>query len=141
MANDLMNRYNDLFDHMGGWLDNSRDFLDTHAFRNILQADVAEDDKEYTVKIDVPGMSKDDIHLAYSDGVLTISGHRSTFKDDSDKKKSLIRQERSEGSVSRSFALPSVDKSQISAKLTDGVLTVVLPKTSAEENEDTITIE
>ena len=54
MANDLMNRYNDLFDHMGGWLDNSRDFLDTHAFRNILQADVAEDDKEYTVKIDVP---------------------------------------------------------------------------------------
>lgn len=86
-------------------------------------------------------MSKDDIHLAYSDGVLTISGHRSTFKDDSDKKKSLIRQERSEGSVSRSFALPSVDKSRISAKLTDGVLTVVLPKTSAEENEDTITIE
>lgn len=141
MANDLMNRYNDLFDHMGGWLDNSKDFLDSHAFRNILQSDVAEDDKEYTVKVDVPGMNRDDIHLAYSDGILTISGHRSTFKNDSDKKKNLVRQERSEGSVSRSFSLPNVDKKNISAKLDNGVLTITLPKTSPVEDEDSITIE
>lgn len=141
MANDLMNHYNDLFDHMGGWLDNSKDFLDSHAFRNILQSDVAEDDKEYTVKVDVPGMNRDDIHLAYSDGILTISGHRSTFKDDSDKKKNLVRQERSEGSVSRSFSLPNVDKKNISAKLDNGVLTITLPKASPVEDEDSITIE
>lgn len=136
-----MNHYNDLFDHMGGWLDNSKDFLDSHAFRNILQSDVAEDDKEYTVKVDVPGMNRDDIHLAYSDGILTISGHRSTFKDDSDKKKNLVRQERSEGSVSRSFSLPNVDKKNISAKLDNGVLTITLPKASPVEDEDSITIE
>lgn len=136
-----MNRYNDLFDHMGGWLDNSKDFLDSHAFRNILQSDVAEDDKEYTVKVDVPGMNRDDIHLAYSDGILTISGHRSTFKNDSDKKKNLVRQERSEGSVSRSFSLPNVDKKNISAKLDNGVLTITLPKASPVEDEDSITIE
>ncbi|ADQ60298.1 Hsp20/alpha crystallin family protein [Lactobacillus delbrueckii subsp. lactis] len=137
MTNDLMNRYNDLFDHMGDWLDK----LDSHAFRNILQSDVAEDEHEYTVKIDVPGMSKDDIHLSYTDGILTISAHRSTFKDDSDKKKNLLRQERSEGSVSRSFSLPNVDKKGISAKLDGGVLTVTLPKVAPEENADTITIE
>lgn len=137
MTNDLMNRYNDLFDHMGDWLDN----LDSHAFRNILQSDVAEDEHEYTVKIDVPGMSKDDIHLSYTDGILTISAHRSTFKDDSDKKKNLLRQERSEGSVSRSFSLPNVDKKGISAKLDGGVLTVTLPKVAPKENADTITIE
>lgn len=137
MTNDLMNRYNDLFDHMGDWLDK----LYSHAFRNILQSDVAEDEHEYTVKIDVPGMSKDDIHLSYTDGILTISAHRSTFKDDSDKKKNLLRQERSEGSVSRSFSLPNVDKKGISAKLDGGVLTVTLPKVAPEENADTITIE
>ncbi|ASW11406.1 Hsp20/alpha crystallin family protein [Lactobacillus delbrueckii subsp. lactis] len=137
MTNDLMNRYNDLFDHMGDWLDK----LDSHAFRNILQSDVAEDEHEYTVKVDVPGMSKDDIHLSYTDGILTISAHRSTFKDDSDKKKNLLRQERSEGSVSRSFSLPNVDKKGISAKLDGGVLTVTLPKVAPEENADTITIE
>lgn len=137
MTNDLMNRYNDFFDHMGDWLDK----LDSHAFRNILQSDVAEDEHEYTVKIDVPGMSKDDIHLSYTDGILTISAHRSTFKDDSDKKKNLLRQERSEGSVSRSFSLPNVDKKGISAKLDGGVLTVTLPKVAPEENADTITIE
>ena len=115
--------------------------MDSHAFRNILQSDVAEDEHEYTVKVDVPGMSKDDIHLSYTDGILTISGHRSTFKDDSDKKKNLLRQERSEGSVSRSFSLPNVDKKGISAKLDGGVLTVTLPKATPEENEDTITIE
>ena len=141
MTNDLMNRYNDLFDQIGGWLDNSKDLLDSHAFRNILQSDVAEDEHEYTVKIDVPGMSKDDIHLSYTDGILTISAHRSTFKDDSDKKKNLLRQERSEGSVSRSFSLPNVDKKGISAKLDGGVLTVTLPKVAPEENADTITIE
>ena len=141
MTNDLMNRYNDLFDQIGGWLDNSKDLLDSHAFRNILQSDVAEDEHEYTVKIDVPGMSKDDIHLSYTDGILTISAHRSTFKDDSDKKKNILRQERSEGSVSRSFSLPNVDKKGISAKLDGGVLTVTLPKATPEENEDTITIE
>lgn len=137
MTNDLMNRYNDLFDHMGDWLDK----LYSHAFRNILQSDVAEDEHEYTVKIDVPGMSKDDIHLSYTDGILTISAHRSTFKDDSDKKKNLLRQERSEGSVSRIFSLPNVDKKGISAKLDGGVLTVTLPKVAPEENADTITIE
>lgn len=137
MTNDLMNRYNDLFDHMGDWLDK----LYSHAFRNILQSDVAEDEHEYTVKIDVPGMSKDNIHLSYTDGILTISAHRSTFKDDSDKKKNLLRQERSEGSVSRSFSLPNVDKKGISAKLDGGVLTVTLPKVAPEENADTITIE
>lgn len=137
MTNDLMNRYNDLFDHMGDWLDK----LYSHAFRNILQSDVAEDEHEYTVKIDVPGMSKDDIHLSHTDGILTISAHRSTFKDDSDKKKNLLRQERSEGSVSRSFSLPNVDKKGISAKLDGGVLTVTLPKVAPEENADTITIE
>lgn len=137
MTNDLMNRYNDLFDHMGDWLDK----LYSHAFRNILQSDVAEDEHEYTVKIDMPGMSKDDIHLSYTDGILTISAHRSTFKDDSDKKKNLLRQERSEGSVSRSFSLPNVDKKGISAKLDGGVLTVTLPKVAPEENADTITIE
>lgn len=137
MTNDLMNRYNDLFDHMGDWLDK----LYSHAFRNILQSDVAEDEHEYTVKIDVPGMSKDDIHLSYTDGILTISAHRSTFKDDSDKKKNLLSQERSEGSVSRSFSLPNVDKKGISAKLDGGVLTVTLPKVAPEENADTITIE
>lgn len=137
MTNDLMNRYNDLFDNMGDWLDK----LYSHAFRNILQSDVAEDEHEYTVKIDVPGMSKDDIHLSYTDGILTISAHRSTFKDDSDKKKNLLRQERSEGSVSRSFSLPNVDKKGISAKLDGGVLTVTLPKVAPEENADTITIE
>ncbi|KRK23739.1 heat shock protein Hsp20 [Lactobacillus delbrueckii subsp. delbrueckii DSM 20074 = JCM 1012] len=115
--------------------------MDSHAFRNILQSDVAEDEHEYTVKIDVPGMSKDDIHLSYTDGILTISAHRSTFKDDSDKKKNLLRQERSEGSVSRSFSLPNVDKKGISAKLDGGVLTVTLPKVAPEENADTITIE
>lgn len=118
MTNDLMNRYNDLFDHMGGWLDNSKDFLDSHAFRNILQSDVAEDEHEYTVKVDVPGMSKDDIHLSYTDGILTISGHRSTFKDDSDKKKNLLRQERAKGQFPEASACRTLTRKASALSLT-----------------------
>lgn len=142
MANDLMNgRKNDMMDRMNDWFGNARDFFDNSILANTMQSDVAETDKDYIVKIDMPGIDKDKINLTYTNGVLTVSGTRKSFKDLSAKDGSVIHQERSEGLVSRSFRLPDVDAANIHANYTNGVLTVNLPKQSSSSNGNSIKID
>ena len=107
MANDMMNRRNDMMDAMNDWFGFPRNFFDDSEIENIMQSDVAETDKDYVVKIDMPGMNKDDIKLNYKDGVLSVAGTRKAFKDTNDKERNIIHKERSEGSISRSYRLPN----------------------------------
>jgi HSP20 family protein len=89
--------------------------------------DISEDDKEYTLKAELPGMSKDDIKVTVENGVLSITGERQAEKEAKDKKYHRI--ERSYGSFIRSFTLPegaSADK--INAEFKDGILKLHLPK-------------
>jgi HSP20 family protein len=89
--------------------------------------DISEDDKEYTVKAEIPEMKKDDIKINVHDDVLTVSGERKYEKEEKGKK--YHRVERAYGSFRRSFALPeNADGSKISAEYKDGVLKVHLPK-------------
>lgn len=90
MANDMMNRRNDIMDAMNDWFGFPRNFFDDSEIENIMQSDVAETDKDYVVKIDMPGMNKDDIKLNYKDGVLSVAGTRQAFKGTSDKNRNII---------------------------------------------------
>lgn len=141
MANDMMNRRNDMMDAMNDWFGFPRNFFDDSEIENIMQSDVAETDKDYVVKIDMPGMNKDDIKLNYKDGVLRVAGTRQAFKDTSDKSRSIIHQERSEGSISRSYRLTNVVASDIHAKYDNGVLTITLPKQTAGDDGNSIQID
>lgn len=99
-----------------------------------LATDVHEDDKGYTIKADVPGMSKDDVKVTYDDGVLTITGERKHEAEEEEESTGQVKWiERSHGSFVRSFALPSevVDTDHISASIKDGVMRVVIPKVPA----------
>ena len=87
------------------------------------------------------GMNKDDIKLNYKDGVLSVAGTRQAFKDTSDKNRNIIHQERSEGSISRSYRLPNVVASDIHAKYDNGVLTITLPKQTASDDGNSIQID
>lgn len=102
----------------------------------LLKSDVRRFDDHYEVKVDVPGFSKADLHLNYEDNQLTIAGQRSSINDHSDKDGNLLTSERSFGLVQRSYFLPDVDKEQIQAKLTDGVLTIELPKMAGQIGHD-----
>ncbi len=106
-----------------------------------MQSDVAETDKDYTVKIDMPGMNKEDINVNYKDGFLTVVGSRKSFKDTSDKDKNIIHKERSEGRISRSYRLPNIVASEIHAKYDNGVLTITLPKQNAGDDSNSIHID
>jgi len=92
--------------------------------------DIVEQDDDYIVKVELPGVSKDDVKITMEDNVLTIRGEKSQEKET--KKGSHHRMERSYGSFQRAFTLPTTVKSdKIEASFKDGILNVKLPK--AEE--------
>ena len=125
MANELQRNNNGLFgDMMQDWFGNSF-FNNTNlpfVNSNYMKTDIAETAKEYRVKVDMPGFDKKDIHISYNNDLLTITGHRDTFDDQSDKEGNILHSERRYGQMSRQYRLPDVDLEKVNAKYTDGVL-------------------
>jgi len=92
--------------------------------------DIAEHDDDYVVKVELPGINKDDVKITLENNVLTIRGEKKQEKES--KKENFHRIERSYGSFQRSFTLPmTVKNDKIDASYKDGILTIALPK--AEE--------
>ena len=88
--------------------------------------DLQETDDRYVLTAEVPGVKQEDIHVAFENGVLTISGVRRERERPCEE---FHRVERGHGSFSRSFHLPlPVDADAITADLREGVLTVACPK-------------
>ena len=89
--------------------------------------DIAEQENAYEVKVELPGISKEDVKISLESNILTIKGEKKQGKEDT--KKNLHRVERSYGMFQRSFTLPSTVKNdKIDAVFTDGVLSITLPK-------------
>ena len=92
--------------------------------------DISEDKDNFVLKLDLPGISKNDLKISYSDGQLSISGERKQEKETKDSK--YHRVERAYGKYYRSFTLPSkIQEDKIDAEFKDGQLTITVPK--AEE--------
>lgn len=92
--------------------------------------DITEDENEYLIRMDIPGMDKKDIKVNYQEGRVTISGERHT--QEKEEKKDFVRQERYRGSFYRSFTLPEqVRDDDIKATFNQGVLTLKVPKAEA----------
>lgn len=90
--------------------------------------DISEDQTKYILKFDLPGVTKENVKVEINNDQLTIRAERKDEKVSEDKKKHLS--EVYYGSYLRSFTLPgSVDEKKVDAKFSDGVLTVVVPKT------------
>jgi HSP20 family protein len=97
-----------------------------------MKVDVAEDDKTYTIRADVPGVKKEDIQIDVEGGQVSI---RAEVKRESEKKdgEKVLHSERYYGMVSRSMSLPvDVDTQGAKAEYKDGVLNLTLPKKAAK---------
>lgn len=93
-----------------------------------LKVDVKESDKAFTVHAEVPGVAKDDIHVAIDGSVVTVRAEVKQ-QDSQAQGEKVLRTERYYGAVARSFQLPQeVDQAQAKAKYDNGVLTLTLPK-------------
>lgn len=100
-----------------------------------LKVDVKERENAYAIHAEVPGVKKEDIHVSIDGAVVSISAERREEKEVKEGEQ-VLRSERYFGKVSRSFQLPQeVDEAQSSAKYTDGVLELVLPKKTAAQSK------
>lgn len=106
----------------------------------IPAVDVSEDEEQYLVRAELPGVNKDDISVTLEDGVLHISGEtKSEHKEKQGGR--IIRQERHYGKYVRSLRLANVvDEQKVKAKYKDGVLELVLPKSESVKPKQ-ITVE
>jgi HSP20 family protein len=89
--------------------------------------DVTERDDAYVMKVELPGVSKNDVKITLKDNLLTIHGEKK--KETEEKDKNYFRNERHYGTFQRTFTLPSnVRGDVIEANFANGVLTIEIPK-------------
>lgn len=93
--------------------------------------DVAETDRDYTVKLEMPGVTKDDIKVSVEGRQVTVQAE-SQRNEEKKEGERVVYRERSTTSYARTFTLPvEVDQAEAGAKLDHGVLTLTLPKRGA----------
>jgi HSP20 family protein len=98
-----------------------------------MKIDVKEEEKQYLIHAEIPGVSRDDIHVHIEGAVVSISAERRQEKEEKEGER-VLRKERYFGKVSRSFQLAQeVDEAQAVAKYTNGVLELTLPKKVAAQ--------
>ena len=102
--------------------------------------DISEDDGNYKVTAELPGMNEKEIEVVVSGDMLTLKGEKRQEKEQ--KEKNFYLSERSYGSFQRSFYVPEgVDRDKIAADFSKGVLTITMPKTAkAVEQQKTIEV-
>lgn len=104
-----------------------------------FKIDVVENEKDYVIEADLPGIKKEEVNVKMSDGRLTIAVAREENKDESTK--NYIHKERRVSSMARSIYLADAAGENIKAKLTDGTLNIVIPKAEKTEGKNKIAIE
>jgi HSP20 family protein len=98
-----------------------------------MKIDVREQESGFLVHAEIPGVRKDDIHVAVDGPVVSISAERRDEKEVKEGER-VLRSERYVGKVSRSFQLAQeIDETQVTAKYSDGVLELSLPKKVAAQ--------
>lgn len=116
------------------------DFFDTDFMPRVSATapaiNVKESEKDYTVELAAPGLTKDDFNVNIdNDGNLHIKIENKSNKKDEDKKSHYLRREFSYSKYEQTLLLPDdVEKDKIAASVNHGVLTIELPKlVKAEE--------
>ncbi len=89
--------------------------------------DISAGDNEYTIHVELPGITQKDVQVELTGDTLRIRGEKR--QESEDKGKEYYRVERSYGSFQRVLSLPEdADGDKIEAKFKDGVMTITLPR-------------
>ncbi len=136
MKNEMMrrgaNRDYDFFE------DALQDFFPTFYGRGhsqkYMRTDIREDETQYVMEVEIPGMEKKDIRIDLKDGYLNISAGKTENREEG-KKDNYIHRERS-FSCRRSYYVGDISKEDIKAKYENGILSVFIPKEPARAKEE-----
>ena len=100
----------------------------------IPAVDLAENDKNYLVHVELPGVQANDVYITAGDGYLTLKGERKQQTEH--KQDNTLRREFIYGSFQRSISLPqAADTNAAQAEFKNGVLTITIPKKADETSK------
>ena len=108
----------------------SRDFMDdlfdmpqrtyakSYSANVLMKTDIKESEEGFTVEMDLPGFTKDEVQVTLENGYLTVEAEKGLDKDEKEKETGrYIRRERYAGAMSRSFYLNTILNSCIGRQL------------------------
>jgi len=133
-----------LFDRMGRQFEEAAERWDAgeslgRRSPSAAPVDLIEHDAAFEVTVDLPGFDREDVEIRITDHTLRINAERDERVEDEGT--TYLRRERSRHSVSRAVQLPeAVDTEAVEATMSNGVLTVSLPRLATEPSR-TIEIE
>lgn len=109
------------------------------SFARTPAVDVSENEKQVTVRAEIPGISEKDIDISHEDGVLYLKGEKKG--EEEKREKGSYYRESWSGSFSRAISLGNnLDWNKVDAKFKDGVLIVTLPKIPGADHRKKISI-
>ena len=102
------------------------DFFKTDFFfnRSVMKTDVKEDEKGYEIKVDIPGVEKENISLELDNGYLTVS----VCAEEISETDNYVRRERSVCGNRSYYVGDSVTEEDVKAKYHNGTLSILVPK-------------
>ena len=110
-----------------GW--NSCDYSNT----SLMNTDIKENDNDYELTMNLPGVKKEDVTAELKDGYLTIHATSNQNKEEKDEDGKYIRRERYSGSCNRSFYVgDAITEEDIKANFENGTLKMTIPKKEAK---------
>ncbi len=103
-----------------------------------MKTDIREKENGFELKIDLPGIRKEDVKAELKDGYMTVSAHTHREHDNNQEDRGhFVLKERSFGFGKRSFYVgDQIKEEDIQAKFEDGVLNILIPKKDAQEAEE-----
>lgn len=103
-------------------------------FSVLPNVDISENEKEFNITADVPGLEEQDLRVEFSNKILTLKGEKKLNRED--KQHNYYLTERWGGSFSRSIQIPvPINENLIEAHVKDGVLYITLPKVEDKEKQ------
>ncbi len=109
-------------------------FLPMRSLRNdTFKMDIKENDHEYFIEAEMPGINKEEVKLDYNDGRLTILVQKN--EEINEEKQSYVHRERRTSSMQRGVYLKNVKADGIDAKLENGILKITAPKLEIPDNK------
>lgn len=135
--NDIVTRRYDPFANLID--DFFNDSFSSRLVNSNFKLDIKDQAEQYVIEAEVPGYSRDEISLDVEKGLLTISVKKE--QENQEENNNYVHRERTISSMTRRIALGDVDEEQLTAKLENGILEIIVPKKPKIETKKTINIE
>lgn len=134
----LRRGHNNIFEEIDTMFENffSNSFAPmTNSKFNAMSVDIKENESEYVIKADLPGVDKEEINIELKNNYLTIAVERD--EETTEERENYIRKERHFGSMSRCFYVDNIKEDEIDADFKNGTLSIKLPKKKPSNVETT----